>query len=59
MSFGEFNASRIGVITTAGVISEFRTRPPSPGRWASPAGPGGTTIWFCEYTTSKLGKIQL
>ncbi len=52
--FTEFSASKIGRITTAGVVTEFPTSGANPQLIA--AGPDGN-LWFPEATANKIGRI--
>ena len=57
MWFTEFNGSRIGRITPAGVITEFSTGiTPAANLYGITAGPDGN-IWFTENATDKIGRI--
>jgi streptogramin lyase len=53
--FTEANASKIGRITTAGVITEFST-PTASESTGITAGPDGN-LWFIEQTANKIGRI--
>jgi len=50
------HGSRIGRITTAGVIAEFTTPTASSGPFAITAGPDGA-LWFTEYPANQVGRI--
>src|SRR6266545_890743 len=54
--FTELGASRIGRITTAGVISEFTVPTTSSGPFGIAAGPDGE-LWFTEGFGNKVGRI--
>jgi virginiamycin B lyase len=54
--FSEFNADRIGQITTEGVITEF-CLPPNSMPAVPRTGPDGQ-LWFTEYS-GRIGRLDL
>ncbi len=56
--FTEFNANKIGRVTTDGAITEFPIPTPSSGPRGITAGPDGN-LWFTETAGNKIGKITV
>ena len=54
--FTEYNANKIGRITTGGVITEFPIPTASTQPSGIAAGPDGN-LWFTEYNANKIGRI--
>jgi virginiamycin B lyase len=54
--FTEFNANKVGRISTDGVITEFPIPTLNSGPRGITAGPDGN-VWFTEYIGNKIGKI--
>jgi len=56
MWFTEFAADRIGRISPAGVITEYKVPTAGAGPYQIAAGPQGA-MWFTEYNTTKIGRV--
>ncbi|MEO8584735.1 MAG: Ig-like domain-containing protein [Acidobacteriota bacterium] len=54
--FTEYNTSRIGRITPAGIITEFAIPTANSHPWGIAAGPDGN-LWFAESGGNKIGRI--
>jgi virginiamycin B lyase len=54
--FTEFDANRIGRITTAGVVTEFPLPNPGSGPSGIIPGPDGA-LWFTELLGNRIGRI--
>jgi virginiamycin B lyase len=55
--FTEFNANKIGRITTAGIITEYVVPSPNQYFYGITAGPDGA-LWFTEFFANKIGRIS-
>jgi hypothetical protein len=54
--FTEYDGSKIGRVTPAGVFTEFPTPTANSGPKGIAAGPDGN-IWFTEYARGEIGKV--
>jgi virginiamycin B lyase len=54
--FAEYQASKIGRISTAGTLTEYPTPTASSGPYGITAGPDGA-LWFTESVASQIGRI--
>jgi len=55
--FSEYNASRIGRVTTSGAFTEYLTPTPSSGPATLTTGPDGA-LWFVEHDANKIGRLN-
>jgi len=58
MWFTEADANKIGRITTAGTITEFRVRTSTSEPLSIVLGPDGA-LWFTEYNRGQIGRITV